>query len=100
MPGLMMPAFSEAMAARELPSHCWWSMPMGVMRETTGVRALVASRRPPIPVSRTMDSAPERSNQSSASMRESSKNVGCGSHEETTGRRASMLRLRSSGGMS
>ena len=54
MPGLIMPAFSVAMAVRLLPKKCSWSWAMGVMTEAataSGASTLVASIRPPSPTS-------------------------------------------------
>ncbi len=49
--GLMMPAFSCAMASRLPPSRSTWSQPMLVITLTSGVTTLVLSKRPPRPVS-------------------------------------------------
>jgi len=48
-PGLMIPAFSEAMAARVRPRYSVWSREIEVMTETKGKTTLVASNRPPCP---------------------------------------------------
>ena len=56
-PGLMMPAFSPAISASVVPRYFVWSRPMGVMTLTAGVTILVASSRPPRPVSSTTQSA-------------------------------------------
>ena len=50
-PGLMMPAFSAAIFARVSPSQASWSKAMLVMTLASGVTMLVASSRPPRPVS-------------------------------------------------
>ena len=52
-PGLMIPAFSKAIAPSVFPRYSWWSRAMFVMTETSGVTTFVASNRPPIPTSKT-----------------------------------------------
>ena len=52
-PGLTISAFSPAILARVLPRAFMWSKAMLVMTEAAGVTTLVASRRPPMPVSQT-----------------------------------------------
>ena len=52
-PGLMMPAFSAAMAASVSPNCLTWSKLMLVMIDTHGVQTLVESSRPPSPTSST-----------------------------------------------
>jgi len=54
----MMPAFSAAIRSIVSPSTCWWSRPMEVITEASGVTMFVASRRPPSPVSQTTTSTP------------------------------------------
>ena len=60
------PAFSAAMLPSVFPSHSRWSYPTVVMTDTAGRHALVASHRPPIPVSMTAIRTPFRRNQSEA----------------------------------
>ncbi len=59
-PGLMMPAFSAAMAASVSPNCCVWSRLMLVMTDTRGVQTLVESSRPPSPTSNTTALVPRR----------------------------------------
>ena len=47
----MMPAFSAAISAMVVPRYSEWSIPMGVITATGASMTLVASQRPPIPVS-------------------------------------------------
>ena len=57
MRGLMIPAFSFAIWSMEWPSHFSWSKSIGVMTLTDDCTALVASSRPPMPVSSTTNFA-------------------------------------------
>ena len=59
-PGLMMPAFSAAIAASVSPSCLVWSRLMLVMIERHGVQTLVESSRPPSPTSNTAAAACRR----------------------------------------
>ncbi len=60
------PAFSAAILPSVFPSHSRWSYPTVVMTDTAGRHALVASHRPPSPVSMTAIRTPFRRNQSEA----------------------------------
>ena len=51
MLGLMMPTFSRAILGMVFPSQRWWSRATLVRMLSCGVMMLVASRRPPMPVS-------------------------------------------------
>ena len=55
-PGLMMPAFSPAIASTVSPSHSVWSSPIGVITATWPSMTLVASQVPPMPTSTTATS--------------------------------------------
>ena len=59
-PALRMPAFSNAMASMLRPSQASWSKSTGVMTQSLGSTTLVASRRPPRPTSRTIQSQASR----------------------------------------
>ena len=65
-PPRRIPAFSAAIDASVFPSHSRWSYPTVVMTDTAGRHALVASHRPPSPVSMTAIRTPLRRNQSEA----------------------------------
>ncbi|MBS4163526.1 hypothetical protein PRO82_000829 [Candidatus Protochlamydia amoebophila] len=54
--GLMIPAFSLAIASRLSPKISVWSRLIEVMIERTGETMFVASNRPPKPVSKTAKS--------------------------------------------
>ena len=77
IPGLMIPAFSNAIAPSVSPRCCWWSKSIVVIAPATGVITLVASKRPPRPTSMTPTSTPERRNSSKAAAVVASKKVGC-----------------------
>ena len=48
----MMPAFSAAISSIDSPRKCWWSIPIGVMTDTSGFfTTFVASSLPPSHVS-------------------------------------------------
>ena len=55
-PGLMMPAFSVAIASTESPSSRVWSSEIGVTTATAASAMLVASHSPPMPTSTTATS--------------------------------------------
>ena len=55
-PGLMMPDFSVAISSMVSPSHCMWSIAIGVITATAPSATLVASQRPPMPTSMTATS--------------------------------------------
>ena len=59
-PRLKMPAFSRAIASTRFPRNCMWSRPMRATAATSGVTALVASKRPPSPTSTTAASTRSR----------------------------------------
>ena len=98
-PGLMMPAFSAAIAASVSPSCSVWSRLMAVMTATSGARTFVASSRPPRPTSTTARSTPTRSKWSNARAVKISKKVGASPsprRRSTEGRMAAIRAARSS----
>lgn len=74
--GLNNAPFSAAMVASVGPRYSWWSRPMDVITQTSGAQTLVASSRPPRPVSRIAISTWRSANSNSAAAVISSKNVG------------------------
>ncbi len=76
MPGLITPAFSNAMSDNVDPRCCWWSRSIDGMAAATGVTTFVASNRPPIPTSSTATSIPDCRNSDSAMAVVASKKVG------------------------
>ena len=74
-PGLMMPAFSRAMAATSVPSRWVWSRSIGVTTETPASATLVASQVPPSPTSTTATSIGASANAAYAMAVMISKNV-------------------------
>ncbi len=55
-PGLMMPAFSPAIASIVVPRYCWWSRSIGVTTATSASSTFVLSHAPPMPTSTTATS--------------------------------------------
>ena len=76
MPGLITPAFSPAISAIVRPRNCSWSKSIDVMAAADGVATFVASRRPPMPTSRTATSTRARLKISNPIAVATSKNVG------------------------
>ena len=74
-PRLNIPAFSAAMSSSVAPRYSTWSIPILVTPATSGVITLVASRRPPSPVSITATSTAAVLKKSNAIAVVASKNV-------------------------
>src|ERR1044072_3698175 len=90
-PGLSIPAFSPAIRASVSPRNCIWSYEIGVIAVTSGRSiTLVASSRPPSPVSsrsRSAGAAPAaepglEQKQIGGLAREGQKSGGCGDLEK------------------
>ncbi len=76
-----------------------WSIPMGVITQTSAGTAVVASNRPPMPVSSTISSQPLSRNQRIASTSVISKNVGCTSIRSHIGRNSLSIAAQFSSGI-
>ena len=86
IPSTKMPAFSKAICSMVSPSHCWWSRAIGVITQTSAGTAVVASSRPPMPVSSTISSHSRSRKWRIASASVISKKVGCGSSDSQRAR--------------
>ena len=93
-PGLIIPAFSEAIFESVSPRNFIWSYPMEVMTDTrVFFIILVASSLPPIPVSSTTISHFFSLKYQKARAVSASKAVGCGYPSLTMLSQASFIRL-------